>query len=594
MSYLNRHTKTELTFLMLSVVLVFFYVGLAAWANADLSAGRFALFMDERITFDGVRHILHPDGTIDFLLSVLHGGDHRYGRSLWNSIAIFSFLPERVWGEAGQIIADRMAQVVILTSTLVLLTITFAKHWAMRFLLLATLLATPYTEYFMVMPKPEPLQLLFLVAFLFFFKKNDMQLVGWYWILLGLAFGTKISTLPLVVIIIAAVLLKYRTAGESKKFISEITAALGFFLLGLAIAVPILLPHLVVSYFVFKLIKLLVASKNKTGQWTDGLIISALLSVNVVASAFYALKFKLKVPMAVWIKSTFLNTVHGSDSASINFVSWVDYLFTDWLIAPVMLTALLIGASLLLCMQYAHSYFQKTRQLSMPVIALLAGLALNIAIVLGVHRLWGHYLLPGTVLMVVGLFSIVELNLSRQGFTFNSSDIVTRLISYLSAATILMIIVITFLWWTPYAYSKYQENAHRTATVEYEKQYQSYLEITSFLAREANEKGRKLSVAFDAWLFIPISNAQYQITEFWGPFTEWKEKPDVIVMSERRRQGKDFPVGSPQYRDFMIEQEGFLKHVEDANHQCGEGVCYIQKVFLPIGGEILVMRNLKP
>jgi len=30
-------------------------------ANADLTEGRFALFMDEGIIFDGVRDILHPD-----------------------------------------------------------------------------------------------------------------------------------------------------------------------------------------------------------------------------------------------------------------------------------------------------------------------------------------------------------------------------------------------------------------------------------------------------------------------------------------------------------------------------------------------------
>jgi len=55
--------------------------------------------MDERITFDGVRNILHPDSLRHFIWSVFDGGDHRYGRSLWNSMAIFSFVPRFEWYE---------------------------------------------------------------------------------------------------------------------------------------------------------------------------------------------------------------------------------------------------------------------------------------------------------------------------------------------------------------------------------------------------------------------------------------------------------------------------------------------------------------
>ena len=43
---------------LLSAVYLFF----AAHANTDLTAGRFVLFMDERLTFDGVRAVLHPHG----------------------------------------------------------------------------------------------------------------------------------------------------------------------------------------------------------------------------------------------------------------------------------------------------------------------------------------------------------------------------------------------------------------------------------------------------------------------------------------------------------------------------------------------------
>ena len=119
--YLRQLNKIEIVFFTLSVFMIFEYIALATWANKDLSEGRFALFMDERITFDGVRRILYPESITDFMLSIVHGGDHRYGRSLWNSIALFSFIPERIWGVTGQIIASRMTQAIILSSSFILL-----------------------------------------------------------------------------------------------------------------------------------------------------------------------------------------------------------------------------------------------------------------------------------------------------------------------------------------------------------------------------------------------------------------------------------------------------------------------------------------
>ena len=87
------------------------YVFLATLANFDLTDGRFALYMDERITFDGVQRILYPESFAAFVQSVIDGGDHRYGRALWNSMAAASFLPSYIFGDQGQIIASRMLQV---------------------------------------------------------------------------------------------------------------------------------------------------------------------------------------------------------------------------------------------------------------------------------------------------------------------------------------------------------------------------------------------------------------------------------------------------------------------------------------------------
>lgn len=586
------YSINEKIWLFFSIALVCFYVGLATWANADLSAGRFALFMDERITFDGVHHILHPDGLKDFILSVVHGGDHRYGRSLWNTIAIFSYLPEHIFGETGQIIAGRMAQVVILASAFILLAVTFVKHWAFRFLLLASLLAMPYTEYYMSMPKPEPLQILFLSIFFFFFKKNEMGLKGWYWIFLGLAFGTKISTLPAVAILLVAVFVKYLASSKGKNFASELTGAFGFFLLGLAIAVPILLPHLVLSFVAFKMLDKFLVNKWAIQHWGISITVAAsLVVINSIASGILALKFKLKIPLAVWFYSTFLNTGHGSDSSSVNFASWVHFFFYDWLIAPVTVTVILVGISLFLLFQLARSNWHSLSNLPMPLVVFMSGLALNLAIFVAAHRLWGIYLFPGTILMLVGLFAIFETNLTNWSYRANDNNQANKLGTCASIVGLTLIIVVTFFWWSPHCFAKYEDNASRTRKLEYKNQYQSYIEITSFLARYSDHKKRQIMVAFDAWLFIPRSNAKYQINEFFGPYTNWKDTPDVLIFSSRQITGADYVANSPAYNNFLLERESYSKQVINNDQKCTEAVCYERQMALPNGGEILTLRE---
>ncbi len=58
--------------LLFIIVCVFFLAALRA--NADLTDGRYALFMDERLTFDGVRRILHAEDFDAFLWAVHAAG----------------------------------------------------------------------------------------------------------------------------------------------------------------------------------------------------------------------------------------------------------------------------------------------------------------------------------------------------------------------------------------------------------------------------------------------------------------------------------------------------------------------------------------
>lgn len=171
-SAVARRRFLDWLFLIACVAVLVFYVRLAILANSDLAAGRFVLFMDERITFDGVKNILHPTDLEQFFYSIFDGGDHRYGRSLWNSVAIFSAIPEKIFGASGQIVATRILQVILIISSYCVIAFGILRSWFLRFVLLFVMLTIPYSDYYVTMPKPEPLQLLFLTIFSYFFCKK--------------------------------------------------------------------------------------------------------------------------------------------------------------------------------------------------------------------------------------------------------------------------------------------------------------------------------------------------------------------------------------------------------------------------------------
>lgn len=571
--------------MLLSLLLIGTYAVFATLGNLDLRDGRYALFMDERITFDGVYKILHPSGLVDFVLSIAHGGDHRYGRSLWYTLAFFSFIPERLFGDIGLIVADRTVQLLLVIAAFVVLSITFLRHWFYRLLLLSALLTMPYTAYYTSMPKPEPLQLLFISIFLYYYRKYEMSFQGWYWIFLGLAFGTKISTLPVVLIILVASV--YQAKSEKYELIlTNLTSAIVFFLIGLAIAVPILMPHLFIGYVAFKAIK---SITNKRLNFQNSPIVSftvvtSLFIVNFLISGFLALKFKLKIPFAVWFNSTFLNTTHGSDSNSVNFLSWVYFTLEQWLIAPVPLSIVLSALGLYLVVKSVRS------GMNVGLVAFAAGLLINISIFAATHRLWGFYLFSGFVLMLVGLFSIIESSIYTYKIAFDSKA--TMLVRALSFVFISLFILLVAAWWLPESFENHTRNANRTSSENYKKDLVSFNEIVSFLSDLAVDKSRSLNVAYDPAVFLPRSTKDYLITEFWGPYTSWEDNFDVIILGTGRSKGKDEPPNTPAYRDYAIELAGYRKYVFDDAGSCNVLPCYVKHRTLPNGAKILIAKHL--
>ena len=586
-------TRIERACLLLFTVLVAFYIVLAADANADLTVGRFALFMDERITFDGVKNILHPEGLKHFAWSIVDGGDQRYGRSLWNAMAVFSFLPERLFGEPGQIFAGRMTGVIVLLSAFILFSVTFVKRWSLRFLLLASLLAMPYTDYYMSMPKPEPLQMLFLSLFLYFFRKNDMRLRGSYWLFLGLAFGTKISTLPVVCVFGVAASLKYLPGRDPGKYVSDLLVAVGFFLTGLACAVPILLPGIALYVIVFMAIDWLLVRIPAIHGWVVRLILVAVLFAANISALFLECA---RSGLAVWVVSTFLNTGHGADHASVGFASWVDFLLHRWMVAPVAVTGIVLVVVLALAAHSTRTLFTGglvqgcQTGTALPLVIMAAGLILNLAIFTAVHRLWGFYLFPGTVLLLVGLFALFDANLAKDAIPPENRIVDPG--SYLSISGLLLIFAITACWWFPQSLSNFRYLSQRTQNHEYRREYASYLAIKGFLSTYAGNKQGKFLVSFDPSLFIPLSNGRYRINEFWTRYPDWKANAEVLIIGRSHTPNHaPVPKDSPQFALHAQERLDYQKNVQYQDSGSLQQKRYNRHLQLPNGGEILVRAS---
>ena len=570
-------------FLISGLAILAFYVPLTISANSDLANGRFVLYMDERITFDGVKRILRPDGLAQFFSSVLNGGDHRYGRSLWNSIAIFSAIPERLFGDSGQIIAARMLQFVLIVASYCIFAFGILRSWFLRLTLLVGMLAIPFSDYYMTIPKPEPLQLLFLAIFSYFFVKKSAAF-SWYWIFIGLAFGTKISTLPALLVFILVSLVARSNSDFSPACSKPLINAAKAFFLGLAIAVPILFVPLLLSvggYFAFDWV---------VRKFNLGKVSCIFIAIAEIAVVFLASLKTLKV----WISSTFLNTTHGGDQASINAISWLDYYFDKWLIAPYAIGLILfisiLGYLILHAAQILKSdSFSIDKNATAFAIA-IAGLALNIAIMVGAKRLWGFYLYPGTVLMVAGIIMLADLGISDSYEKNNKAWMaLTRFSGYFIS---IFLLVVSALYWMPRAIDGLKGASLRTKTPEYTLQYSSYKAFSDFLDNYKVTEGRPLRVMFTPGLFPPESNKKYEIVEFWGPYIKWKEDPDVIIFGVvNTPRGRLVPKDSPEYENFLIEREGYAAHVAEKGKGCKSNPCFTRALELPNGGEVLVLTK---
>lgn len=588
----------DLIWILMSALLAGGYLYFASIANFDLTDGRFALFMDEKVTFDGVQKILYPESFQSFIFNIYNGRDHRYGRSLWNSIALFSFLPAYLYEVQGQIISARMLQVLLLMSSFQLLGMALLKTWKYRFFLFLLLLSLPFTDYYSTMPKPEPLQLLFLSLFLYYYMRSGMKFREKYWILLGLALGTKISILP--VILILAV---WTVWGELKKqplaiLLDNLVKAFGYFLAGLALAVPILVPTFMIGTLIYMGTLYLMMRIRKTPSakllWVKVFLLAGIFAGSIVLAYLNYIKGG-KSGIASWGGAMIMNAKNAADLPSINFFSWIKYISTVWIASPIWFTYFLGLTYVVFLLSISKKFFIALKQwvnmnFLFAAVLMTAGALLCVSIMMTVHRLWGFYLFIGAILFVTGLISLIE---QCHVMNNNSYTATGRKTNNYPLFALVLALALLALFWVPDSINSYRSLASRTKTEVYKNNYASYVLVDSVLNDQAKKLRKKLSVSIDPELFVPVSNSSYTMDEFWGPFIFWNSSYDIVILGETHLPGKAlFKTESALYNDFLKERDGYDSFVVEKNQKCKQAFCYERVLRLPNGGEILVLKHL--
>jgi hypothetical protein len=490
-------------------VLSFMFV--AFKANLDLSSEYNILFMDELISYREIFDILNAESFSNLFDQITDGGDHRYGRIIYNLGALVSYLPSKIWGEQGQIISYRFLLVVLIAISAISLSSLFIKNNWLRALSILAILSLPTTSYYAHMPKPEPFILLFLTCFLYFYIKQKFHL-GWYFVFLGLAFASKISVLFLIPYFFILSYLNRKPLTNPIKDRQVIRAGI-FFFLGYMIGEPILLQ----------------------------------------------IPFAGPIqPVKSYLSWTFLSTGHGTDDTSINFWSWLEFLFFDYfnvhfVVIVLFFVLVLIGAFLLNIFSFGKLVEQDSKNIRLT---LGISLLLTLPIMLKANRLWDFYLHLGGVFMILTSIALIQ-----QLFHKNRKQI---------AIAIIAIIVIGIGFETSENLKEYNHLANRTNTVEHKQKYEEHQFLKACLKTiYSKSEAKKGKVLMDPNLYIIEDNENLATEQFWGPISpaNWNQGYDIIITYKSRGSGLILPESqtSKQYDKIQESIYAIKKNALDPN-----------------------------
>jgi hypothetical protein len=308
----------------------------------------------------------------------------------------------------------------------------------------------------MSMPKPEPIMVFAISLFLFLNSRNYFSPGGPSWILIGIAFGAKISfIIPAMILFSASAINGLLTKQYSLK--SYLLSIL-FILIGFVIANPYFLqPVFFLSYPI--LIAFLLFRVLNPFSGFIALTCILVLSISLLPETdLYSHVTKdlgklsgLNHALGEWARGTFLKVNNGSGDLSQSLYLWFLY-FCKTLYPPsLFLGFLLIVLSIVFFALSSKELLAHTKldnRIFFNVLSILTiGLALLLIPMLTVkNRLWGMYFFPGLVFTGIALLSATDSYIEA---IKSKKFISSRLISVVKIPLIALLLIFVLSYWAP-------------------------------------------------------------------------------------------------------------------------------------------------
>jgi len=548
------------------------------WVLKAIFAGStypFALFMDERITYEPIHQALV--GTwFDLLSFFFDGHDNRYGRLLWNIDFIGSYIPFKLFGDQGQIITTRLIQMIVLMTGYYLMIWSLVKSDVIRILVFLCLMLLPQSFYYFLMPKPEPFIVLIIGCLIHCLIAGKQR---YYFLFLGILAGLKISTIPICGLFLGAYLLTFPTAYSLRAFWTDIKKLFNYKIVGFYLLLSAGLAFLLFYYFKIQYLEeiYLVLMKKKVLKIN---LYHGFVAFNAFLAAFFIMiswlycrpsfsnlsvisRQKIQLLTGLAICNTYLYftpfniflyittpVTHGADNTAITVFHWLDFMYKDVFFAQPTLIIVFLSSMIAI---WFLTWFKKTNSIlnrNMIGLIVLICLVNLLPVIFFTKRLWGFYLLLPMVFLW-GYYAKILDNIKHSG------------IKIVGCTLLLLYPILGFPGLENTAKSKIEEE--REMGFVYKKaEYLKVCETLNNLTRQMPEKER--TAFWDPNLFFPDQLAGINVKVFWGPFNGWKEGRSLVVLSnypdklyQAEKGNKNFEknnVSITQFRNFTDSLTG--------------------------------------
>ncbi|MEL6662969.1 MAG: hypothetical protein AAFR33_08190 [Pseudomonadota bacterium] len=532
---------------LFAIAAVATWLSLALWANLDAGQARHMLFMDELISFDGAEAIRNADTPFHAVREAVLN-DQRYGRTMFYLSFVASTVGDVFGGEQGKILATRMAFALVLCAGICLLSWTHLKTPLGRAGAIAAGLAIPFSSYYATMPKPDPLMVFFLAAYLWAWNRKGIGL-GYPMIWLGLAFGAKIAAIPAVVVLIAMAFGQVYLTGQGITQTMRKDTIVGF-LAGWLMSVPA-----------------------------------------IIASIPGGLR--------AYLDQTWLNTGHAMDMEGIGLLDWLGLLHRTAFFGPGLATALVLAAFagiILLAIWTASGrplsvdrLLGNARALArsdmyLPFACGLAGAAMLAAIMISTQRLWQFYLFPGTLLVTVATVAALEYVVrAKRGLS-------PRLRTVAAAFGVSAVLASTAAG-SVHTYSDFETLASRSDTEYYRFKERAHAAITQIAEREAAASDAEpFQIVYNASLWHPSDTDAVNYIEFYTAFWHWHLELDIVGLIDADMSLENAPEAFRTLPKRVRAQDVLPLHT-DIDGPCTKAPCYRQ---IPSGVDGLYLFRRAP